>query len=479
DIQIQLGESANQFGRGSVSPGRHSGSGSSGIAQLNSLPRPRQGKAGASASGLQPSGPPQAPPERAILTIRRSSLDHVTWLELRLQELASGKCAPRETGRSSDSKQPQRDQQALLAGRSLVKMIDKVTAANAGPGTAAAVAENYQEVEMIHPCSGDRAGSPRSRGTLFRPTEFAGKVRRRAANCSSLRLLRGTPRSRIHQREDRTSHGIAASVSEINSLRPDKSSTTPRAASSTAAPAANQNRLESRTVTRQFCFALGAARQLSHPRDSTSFPAHSLSGENRRRQAAKPTRCDTSCWSRRRGGGDFGAARRKPAFAGLAAFVEQHAVDRLALRAACGWPDLRDAGRHATKPTAWSGDRPRRRRVCAVDEQPATQQGGVGNSVYPVSFLGSVSVESLVGQRSRHQELSACCWVGDRPRLNSADCQLRVEPDALILSDQQRKPFFRKHFPLSAILHCGFDGLNRRLGNRSLYGLVVRTGGSS
>uniref|UniRef100_A0A1I8ID03 SH2 domain-containing protein n=1 Tax=Macrostomum lignano TaxID=282301 RepID=A0A1I8ID03_9PLAT len=190
------------------------------------------------------------------------------------------------------------------------------------------------------------------------------------------------------------------------------------------------------------------------------------------------------------GGVRLKGCANEPIFPTLAALVQQHSVTQLALPCRLIVP----------RPEAAVYDQPDR--VAAQ----AQATGGAGGCVeqtaagapvevrHPlqssaacnVLYVGSVDVESLSGGDAVARAVDVA--LSSQAQLRTAECQLKVGQDGVTLTDNHRKLFFRRNYPLASVLYCGLDNQDRRfahpelsvrgLKSPRLFGFVARKGGA-
>ncbi|XP_048783109.1 tensin-4 isoform X4 [Lagopus muta] len=131
-------------------------------------------------------------------------------------------------------------------------------------------------------------------------------------------------------------------------------------------------------------------------------------------------------------------------FGSLPAFVYQHAITPLALPCALRIPaqDLTDG---EDGPDCGPGP-----------TQSPLKRSAECNALY----LGSVSTETLVGAPAVQKATS--CTLELDPLPTPTLVRLRASEQGVTLTDVQRRVFFRRHYPLSALRFCGMDPEGRK-----------------
>ncbi|XP_031456535.1 tensin-4 isoform X1 [Phasianus colchicus] len=131
-------------------------------------------------------------------------------------------------------------------------------------------------------------------------------------------------------------------------------------------------------------------------------------------------------------------------FGSLPAFVYQHAITPLALPCALRIPaqDLTDG---EDSPDCGPGP-----------AQSPLKRSAECNALY----LGSVSTETLVGAPAVQKATS--CTLELDPLPTPTLVRLRASEQGVTLTDVQRRVFFRRHYPLTAVRFCGMDPEGRK-----------------
>uniref|UniRef100_A0A669Q0I7 Tensin 4 n=1 Tax=Phasianus colchicus TaxID=9054 RepID=A0A669Q0I7_PHACC len=128
-------------------------------------------------------------------------------------------------------------------------------------------------------------------------------------------------------------------------------------------------------------------------------------------------------------------------FGSLPAFVYQHAITPLALPCALRIPAQGRCERSAP----------------ATPPSPLKRSAGEQcNALY----LGSVSTETLVGAPAVQKATS--CTLELDPLPTPTLVRLRASEQGVTLTDVQRRVFFRRHYPLTAVRFCGMDPEGRK-----------------
>ncbi|KAK2174541.1 hypothetical protein NP493_795g01016 [Ridgeia piscesae] len=166
----------------------------------------------------------------------------------------------------------------------------------------------------------------------------------------------------------------------------------------------------------------------------------------------------------------------EPVFGSLAALVYQHSITPLALPCKLSLPQ---------------SDTPDVDVVDARVETPnsASQllaQGAACNVLY----INSADMESLTGPQAVAKAISDTIAGRAQPPKTTV-VHFKVSSQGITLTDNKRKLFFRRHYPVNTITFCGKDPENRRWTqkpddsgfsgstNGTIFGFVARKSGSS
>lgn len=138
----------------------------------------------------------------------------------------------------------------------------------------------------------------------------------------------------------------------------------------------------------------------------------------------------------------------EPVFGSLAALVYQHSITPLALPCKLLLPDSDPAG--------------------DVQESSALlQQGAACNVLY----LTSIETESLTGPQAVRKATSAL--LASRTLTEPTVVHFKVSAQGITLTDNNRKLFFRRHYPVTAISHCGLDPEERQWTRKNEDGIPI------
>ncbi|CAM4614585.1 unnamed protein product [Lepidochelys olivacea] len=157
----------------------------------------------------------------------------------------------------------------------------------------------------------------------------------------------------------------------------------------------------------------------------------------------------------------------EPNFGCLSALVYQHSIIPLALPCKLVIPDQ--------DPT----DKPKEATSAANSATDLLKQGAACN----VIFINSVEMESLTGPQAIAKAISETLALVPMPA--AIIVHFKVSAQGITLTDNQRKLFFRRHYPLSTVTYCDLDPQERKWtksdggGPAKLFGFVARKQGST
>ncbi|XP_057192890.1 tensin-1 isoform X4 [Triplophysa rosa] len=156
----------------------------------------------------------------------------------------------------------------------------------------------------------------------------------------------------------------------------------------------------------------------------------------------------------------------EPYFGCLSALVYQHSITPLALPCKLMIP--------TTDPLEESPE-------TATPANPAAEmlkQGAACNVLY----LNSVDMESLTGPQAIAKAISETMTTNPAP--TATIVHFKVSAQGITLTDNQRKLFFRRHYPINTVTFCNIDPQERKWskpdgGNAKFFGFVARKQGST
>ncbi|XP_069586468.1 tensin-3 isoform X1 [Ranitomeya imitator] len=154
----------------------------------------------------------------------------------------------------------------------------------------------------------------------------------------------------------------------------------------------------------------------------------------------------------------------EPYFGSLTALVYQHSITPLALPCKLLIPDkdpLEEIAETAPQTAANSA-------------AELLKQGAACN----VWYLNSVDMESLTGYQAVQKALSIT-QIQEPPPISTV-VHFKVSSQGITLTDNQRKLFFRRHYPVNTVIFCALDSQDRKWTRDGLsakvFGFVARKG---
>ncbi|EMP34345.1 Tensin-3 [Chelonia mydas] len=148
----------------------------------------------------------------------------------------------------------------------------------------------------------------------------------------------------------------------------------------------------------------------------------------------------------------------EPYFGSLTALVYQHSITPLALPCKLLIPD-RDPLEEIAETAP---------QTAANSAAELLKQGAACN----VWYLNSVEMESLTGYQAVQKALSITL-MQDPPPISTV-VHFKVSAQGITLTDNQRKLFFRRHYPVNTVIFCALDPQDRKV-----FGFVARKQGSA
>ncbi|XP_056376255.1 tensin-3 isoform X2 [Hyla sarda] len=154
----------------------------------------------------------------------------------------------------------------------------------------------------------------------------------------------------------------------------------------------------------------------------------------------------------------------EPYFGSLTALVYQHSITPLALPCKLLIPD-KDPLEEIAETTP---------QTAANSAAELLKQGAACN----VWYLNSVEMESLTGYQAVQKALSIT-QLQDPPPISTV-VHFKVSAQGITLTDNQRKLFFRRHYPVNTVIFCALDPQDRKWSRDGLsakvFGFVARKG---
>ncbi|XP_054847031.1 tensin-3 [Eublepharis macularius] len=156
----------------------------------------------------------------------------------------------------------------------------------------------------------------------------------------------------------------------------------------------------------------------------------------------------------------------EPYFGSLTALVYQHSITPLALPCKLLIPD-RDPLEEMSETSP---------QTAANSAAELLKQGAACN----VWYLNSVEMESLTGYQAVQKALSLTL-VQEPPPISTV-VHFKVSAQGITLTDNQRKLFFRRHYPVNTVIFCALDPQDRKWmkdgPSAKVFGFVARKQGS-
>lgn len=157
----------------------------------------------------------------------------------------------------------------------------------------------------------------------------------------------------------------------------------------------------------------------------------------------------------------------EPYFGSLTALVCQHSITPLALPCKLLIPE-RDPLEEIAENSP---------QTAANSAAELLKQGAACN----VWYLNSVEMESLTGHQAVQKALNMTL-VQDPPPVSTV-VHFKVSAQGITLTDNQRKLFFRRHYPVSSVIFCALDPQDRKWikdgPSSKVFGFVARKQGSA
>ncbi|XP_062862640.1 tensin-1 isoform X4 [Trichomycterus rosablanca] len=165
----------------------------------------------------------------------------------------------------------------------------------------------------------------------------------------------------------------------------------------------------------------------------------------------------------------------EPYFGCLSALVYQHSITPLALPCKLVIPtkDPNEEKKEVTTPVNPATE---------LLKQGAGQKSPVDAHACNVLYINSVEMESLTGPQAIAKAISETMTANMAP--TATVVHFKVSSQGITLTDNQRKIFFRRHYPVNTITFCNLDPQERRWtkpegGAAKFFGFVARKQGST
>uniref|UniRef100_A0A0K0DKA9 PTB domain-containing protein n=1 Tax=Angiostrongylus cantonensis TaxID=6313 RepID=A0A0K0DKA9_ANGCA len=140
----------------------------------------------------------------------------------------------------------------------------------------------------------------------------------------------------------------------------------------------------------------------------------------------------------------------QPVFGSLSALVYQHSITPLALPTKLLLPEYDPA----TTPEHISAT------------QALLEQGAACN----VAYIGSMDCESLTGSECVRRAVARTVEDTQRGITRPVSVHFKVSSQGVTLTDNTRKVFFRRHFPVNSVIFAGMDPSDRKFDNNIVIG---------
>ncbi|KAF7661330.1 hypothetical protein LDENG_00263950 [Lucifuga dentata] len=164
----------------------------------------------------------------------------------------------------------------------------------------------------------------------------------------------------------------------------------------------------------------------------------------------------------------------EPYFGCLSALVYQHAITPLALPCKLLIPttDLIEEAPEVTTTNSLPDQL----------KQGAVQRAPADTHACNVLYINSVEMESLTGPQAVAKAISETLAAASPP--TATIVHFKVSSQGITLTDNQRKLFFRRHYPSNTVTFCDIDPQDRKWnkpegGTAKLFGFVARKQGST
>ncbi|KAJ8253071.1 hypothetical protein GJAV_G00208790 [Gymnothorax javanicus] len=168
----------------------------------------------------------------------------------------------------------------------------------------------------------------------------------------------------------------------------------------------------------------------------------------------------------------------EPYFGCLSALVYQHSITPLALPCKLVIPtrDPHEEAPEITTPTNTAMEMLKQGAVTVGQKSP--EESHACNVLY----INSVDMESLTGPQAVAKAISETLQASPQP--NATVVHFKVSTQGITLTDNQRKVFFRRHYPINTVTFCDLDPQERKWrkpegGTAKFFGFVARKQGST
>ncbi|XP_051565512.1 tensin-1-like isoform X2 [Myxocyprinus asiaticus] len=165
----------------------------------------------------------------------------------------------------------------------------------------------------------------------------------------------------------------------------------------------------------------------------------------------------------------------EPYFGCLSALVYQHSITPLALPCKLVMPtrDPLEESPEIATPTNPAAE---------MLKQGAGQKSSSDSHACNVLYINSVDMESLTGPQAIAKAISET--MANSPAPTATIVHFKVSAQGITLTDNQRKVFFRRHYPINTVTFCDIDPQERKWGKpeggtAKFFGFVARKQGST
>lgn len=149
-------------------------------------------------------------------------------------------------------------------------------------------------------------------------------------------------------------------------------------------------------------------------------------------------------------------SNNEPAFPSLVALIYQHTLTKMALPVPLIIPEIDSVDGAANGMKS------------SLTESQLLEKGAACNLVY----LGAVGVESLTGDGAVHYAMNKV--TSQNMTQKTTTINIKVNQQGITLTDNQRRLFFRRHYQMANVIHCGVDPKGRQINLKPIIGDVDR-----
>uniref|UniRef100_A0A803TY80 Tensin 2 n=1 Tax=Anolis carolinensis TaxID=28377 RepID=A0A803TY80_ANOCA len=162
----------------------------------------------------------------------------------------------------------------------------------------------------------------------------------------------------------------------------------------------------------------------------------------------------------------------EPYFGSLPALVSQHSITPISLPCRLHIPNKEDHMEISRDMVLWKTQK---------DGADLFQSLSLQIAACSVLYLSSVETESLTGPQAVAKATTST--LSTTPRPSASVVHFKVSAQGITLTDNQRKLFFRRHYPVNTVTFCSTDPQDRRWANpdgttSKVFGFVAKKQGS-